>query len=333
MPKQQHQRTRYRERVWALLALVILVFFMAPMGPTVEASVLTAAAVISSGCGHPSPIVAGTTADTSIPTDPAVAGGETARAYRVHVPAGYVPDRAAALVLAFHGYGGTSAGMEELTGFSVLADQEGFIAVYPQGVSDYEGHPFWASVGRGDYGVDDVRFVGDLLDALARDFCIDRARIYATGFSNGGAMTGRLACRLDDRIAAFAPVSGNFFEPDEGCHPHRPVPILEIHGTGDRVVTYYGIPESVSPRWPLPSIPQWLRAWAARDSCAPEPTPFLSDDTVTGMAWPHCARSGTVIHYRMEGGGHDWPAQIAGRTTAALLWDFFQSHPLPDTLS
>jgi polyhydroxybutyrate depolymerase len=281
------------------------------------------------GCSHAAPIAPGTSADETIPTDPAIAGGETQRTYRVHLPAGYTPDRAVAVVLAFHGYGGTSAGMEELTGFSALADQEGFIAVYPQGVSDYEGHPFWASVGRGDYGVDDVRFVGNLLDALARDFCIDRTRIDATGFSNGGAMTGRLACRLDDRIAAFAPVSGNFYEPDEGCHPHRPVPILEIHGTADRVVSYYGVPEYVSPRWSRPSIPQWLRGWAARDACAPEPETFLSDGDATGIAWPGCARDGTVIHYRMEGGDHDWPVAIHGRTTAAIMWDFFQAHPLP----
>jgi polyhydroxybutyrate depolymerase len=232
-------------------------------------------------------------------------------------------------VLAFHGYGGTGAGLEESAGLIPLADQEGFIAVYPQGVSDYEGQPFWASVGRGDYGVDDVQFVRDLLDTVERDFCVDPARIYATGFSNGGAMTGRLACRMSDRIAAFAPVSGNFYEPDEGCHPNRPVPMMEFHGTGDHVVSYYGVPESVSPRWPLPSIPQWLRAWAARDGCAPEPTTSLDDGAVTGMAWDGCAGSGAVIHYRIEGGEHAWPPSIGGRPAAAIMWEFFQAHPLP----
>ena len=268
-------------------------------------------------------------AGRAIPIDPAIAGGETQRIYRLHVPAAYTQDRAAPLVLAFHGYGETDTELESFAGLTSLADQEGFIAVYPQGVSDYEGQPFWASVGRGDYGVDDIRFVGDLLDTVEREFCVDPARIYATGFSNGGAMTGRLACRMSDRIAAFAPVSGNFYEPDEGCHPNRPVPVLEFHGTGDRIVSYYGIPESISPRWPLPSIPQWLRAWAARDGCTPEPTTFIDDGPVTGMAWEGCGGSGAVIHYRIAGGGHEWPPAIGGRPAAAIMWEFFQSHPLP----
>jgi polyhydroxybutyrate depolymerase len=325
------RRARMRERCSQIGGLLLTCAVVAVVigGAAPTPAVAAAPDAASPGCGLTSPFAAGVSEDTTLPADPVISGGETERAYRVHLPVRYTPDRAVPLVLAFHGYTGTDAGMEAMSGLSTLADEQGFVAVYPQGVSDYTRQPFWASVGRGDYGVDDVRFVGDLLDALERTYCIDPARIYATGFSNGGAMVGRLACRLSDRIAAFAPVSGNFIEPDEGCRPSRPVPILEIHGTADRVVSYYGVPESINPRWPLPSILQWLRGWAARDGCAPEPTTFLDDGAVTGLAWPGCAGGGAVIHYRLEGGGHEWPTQIGGRSTAGLLWDFFLAHPLP----
>jgi len=250
---------RRMPRTCALPALALLLALLPLPGLASSAVPQAAAAAIAPGCGLPSAIPAGTSVDAANPIDPAVALGETRRSYRVHVPAGYQADRAIPVVLALHGYGGTNADMESYTGFSTLADQDGFIAVYPQGISGYDGQPSWASVGRGDYGVDDVRFVSDMLDALEGGLCVDTRRIFATGFSRGGAMVGRLACRLSDRIAAFAPVSGNFYEPDEGCHPHRPLPILEIHGTADSIVSYYGLPKYIDPKWPLPSVPQWLR--------------------------------------------------------------------------
>lgn len=301
------------------------------MIPTAAAST-TGSFVLSAptaGCGRQSTASPGTTVDATIPADPALSAGERTRAYRVHLPASYAPGDTFPVVLAFHGYSGDSAGMERMTGFSALADQGRFIAVYPQGLTGIDGQPFWASVGTVDLGIDEVRFVSDLLDALESAFCIDTARIYATGFSNGGAMAAFLACRLSDRIAAFAPVSGNFYAPRDGCFPTRPVAILDIHGTADRVVTYYGVPEAINPRWPLPSIPMWLREWAARDNCTDEPTLFSDGPGVTRMEWISCTTDVAITHYRIDGGGHEWPAALHGRPVAAVMWDFFQAHPLP----
>jgi polyhydroxybutyrate depolymerase len=290
---------------------------------------LPAPASPTPGCGREPSVRPGTTADETIATDPAIAAGQNSRAYRVHIPTSYAADDAYPVMLVFHGYGGGAADMESVTGFSALADEDQFIAVYPQGLTDIYGVPFWASSGTIDLGIDEVQFTNNLLDILEADFCIDTTRIDATGFSNGGAMAGLLACQLSDRIAAFAPVSGNFYAPQGGCNPDRPIPILEIHGAADQIVPYYGIPESVNPRMPLPSIPTWLRAWATRDNCADEPTTSASDASVTTMEWGGCAANGTVIHYRIEGGGHNWPPSLQGRSVAAVLWDFFQAHPLP----
>jgi polyhydroxybutyrate depolymerase len=233
-------------------------------------------------------------------------------------------------MLIFHGFGGNDVGMERSTGFSQLADQEDFIAVYPQGLPHGDGgKPFWADVGPIDYGIDDALFVSDVLNDLQAKFCVDSRRIYATGFSNGGGMTNLLACRLAGRIAAFAPVSGDFYAIPAGCHPGRPVPILDFHGTADPVLPYNGISINMNPAWPLPAIPRWLQDWAARDSCAHAPATFLRESRITGEQWTGCQGNAIVVHYRIEGGGHAWPPPIGGRSGAAVIWSFFQSHPLP----
>jgi polyhydroxybutyrate depolymerase len=286
--------------------------------------------VATTGCGKPSAVPLDTTGLRTIVADPEVSNGATTRTYLVHVPASYRPNTPVPAILAFHGYGGTAAGMERGSGFSILSEQRGFLAVYPQGLPFGDNPaPFWASAGPVDFGIDEIPFVTNLLNDLQSNFCVDAHRIYATGFSNGGGMTGYLACRLAGRIAAFAPASGNFYDIPGHCHPSRPAPILDFHGTADDVVPYDGISASQSPYWPLPSIPEWLAAWAARDGCSSGPIIFLQTTGVTGERWTVCRGQSEVFHYRLNGVGHTLPASINGTSTPLLMWNFFKSHPLP----
>lgn len=280
------------------------------------------------GCGHASPVAPGTSADLAVAADPARARGRRDRIYRVHVPTAYRPDRPLPAVLVFHGHGATAAGMESATGFSRLADREGFLAVYPQALPDVHGWTFWDSAEQGDYGIDDVQYVANVLDAVQRTWCVAPRQIYATGFSNGGGLVGLLACRLAGRIAAFAPVSGSFPDTPGGCHPARPVPILDIHGAADRTVPYDGTTHLWNEVSLLPPIPVWLWGWAARDSCTSGPDVFLQSDGVTGERWTGCRGDATVVHYRLADGGHAWPVTIDGSAGSAVIWDFFAQHPL-----
>lgn len=280
----------------------------------------------SAGCGKAPPSAAGNSDDETM-----ISGGLT-RGYRLHIPAGYQADRGQALVLDFHGHGAQDYGEEAYSGFSVLADKDDFIVVYPQGTIGPDGQTGWASGGSIDPAINDVFFVSDLLNHLQSILCIDAQRIYAAGISNGGGMTGLLACQLSGRIAAFAPVAGAFYPIVGGCHPDRAVPILEFHGTADPLVTYTGVP-----RVSLPPIPQWLQGWATRDGCTGGPTIFFKKAEVTGEQWTGCQGGATVVHYRIDGGGHTWPGAfnipLLGYTThtinaTALMWQFFQAHPL-----
>lgn len=285
--------------------------------------------VQTTGCGLASAIRPGTSANITIPVNPAISEGNRTRMYRVHVPVGYQPKHPIAVVLVFHGAGGSAAGMERGSGFSAQADQHDFLAVYPQGLPNgVGGRAFWASVGPIDYGIDDVSFVSNVLDDLQKQFCIDPTRIYATGFSNGGGLTGFLACRLAGRIAAFTPLSGNFYNPPGGCNPGRPVAILDFHGTADPILPYNGVSASQNPAWSLPAIPQWLQQWAARDGCATGPTIFYNVAPVVGEQWTHCRGNVSIVHYRTDGGGHASPPPINGQSVAAVIWQFFRQYTL-----
>ncbi len=255
-------------------------------------------------------------------------GGQM-RKYRIHVPAGYRADQPAALVLGFHGNGSTADTFEGYSGFSAVADREGFIAVYPQGAGEIPTWEIDAVTNNHD-----VQFVRDLIALLETRCSIDPARIYATGHSRGGGMANRLACDLSDRISAIGPVSG-FYPPEGGCDPARGVAIIAFHGDSDPVVPYNGIGNQNAPpaayfSFGIP-IPQWASAWGARNGCASGPSSILDETYLTGQAWSGCRDGADVVLYTIPGGGHGWPGGFtasAGVLSATqMIWDFFEAHP------
>jgi polyhydroxybutyrate depolymerase len=281
----------------------------------------------SRGCGPRPPLRAGSSGNLVVAADPALAGGAARRTYRVHVPTGYRPGTAVPALLFFHGSGGSATDMDATSGFSELADRRGFLAVYPQGLGD-PGRAFWATEGRINDGVDDLRYTADLLDDLQRRLCVDPARIYAGGFSAGGGMANWLACELAGRIAAFASISGGFSTEPGGCHPSRPASILDLHNTGDPIVPYAGSPPSNDSPFRVPSVPTWLAGWAQRDGCDPDYDEFFGSRTVTGMRWSGCRGGAEVVAYRIAATMHAAPRTVAGKPVASLVWDFLSAHRL-----
>jgi polyhydroxybutyrate depolymerase len=300
-----------------------------PSPPSGRAARDPATRIDSEGCGRRPPVRPGGSGDLDLPADPAVSAGATRRTYRVHVPAGYRPDRPVPAVLLLHGNGGSAADLDDVSGLSELADRRGFLAVYPQGISVGVGRPFWAGAGRVEAGVDDLRFTADLLDDLQARLCVDPARVAAAGYSAGGGVTALMACELAGRVASVAVVSGALYTEPGACQPSRPIPVLAIHGTNDEVVPYGGRRPTVE--WPLPMLPMptWLAEWATRDGCPGDAAVFLDTAEVTGVRWSGCRDGTEVVHLRINGGNHQAPRTIAGRPFAQVVWEFFAAHPLP----
>src|SRR5436309_3002045 len=181
--------------------------------------------------------------------------GARQRSYRLFVPPAYDGRARLPLVLDLHPSGGTSAGQARISGFEDVAVREGFAVASLQA----EGGRWNVPVD--DKRADDVAYVNDVIDHVANQLCTDLSRVYATGFSGGARMSSLLACKLNGRIAAIAPVSGlRWPGPCEG----RPVPVLTFHGLADMQNTYDGKAAGRGAEW-MESVPEALAGWARHD--------------------------------------------------------------------
>ena len=270
------------------------------------------------------------------------------RTLRLYVPAGH--SEPLPVVLVLHGGGGTGGGMEWLTrrGFNRIADRDGAIAVYPDGIDHGWNDGRSANRSAADAAVDDAGFLRALPLELAMLHPIDRARLYVPGISNGGMMSYRLACDAAQVFAAAAPVAANMAMEREGkCRPARAVPMLIMDGVDDPIMPWKGGPIRVlwMTRGTVLSAEESAARWLALDHCgafAPQPVIEANpaDGTAAALRSARCAADTEVRLYEIRGGGHTWPrgepylsSHIVGRVSQALdanetIWAFFREHAL-----
>jgi len=260
------------------------------------------------------------------------------REYLLYVPRSYDRTRPTPLVISMHGGAMWPAAQMETSQWNTVADQYGFIAVYPSGVSG-RGPRAWRA-GGGPGQEQDVRFISELIDTLGASYNIDPDMIYANGLSNGGGMAFVLSCTLSDRVAAVGVVATAIFLPWSACTDRRPVPMIAFHGTADRPVPYHGGTSWAAPG-SFPDIPAWVASWARRNRCAPNPLDSAVAMDVTRRAYTNCADDAAVVLYTIKGGGHTWPGGMplpewfVGPNSSAidatsLMWTFFRQHRLRD---
>ena len=200
--------------------------------------------------------------------------------------------------------------------------------------------------------VSDIQFISDLIDSLQSAYCIDTTRIYATGKSNGGGFVSALACdsKLSSQIAAFAPVSGAFYEVANGtmpldgtCMPSRSIPILEFHGQTDDTIPYNGNTNRTyhHQRFQLPPIPSWLEEWASLDGCEEGTlgnSTFLFDGVVNKTTWTCNGSDDIVTGYWIKGLNHSWPSTEPNDDSryptvlnaSSIILEFFGNYTLID---
>ena len=243
----------------------------------------------------------------------------TQRTALVHVPGDTQPGQALPLVLALHGYGSSGPRMEPYSGFSSVADRYGFLVVYPSSSGRY-----WNSTAAPGQA-NDVRFLAELIDQLEQTMCVDPQRVFAAGVSNGGSMVALAACELSSRITAIASVSGDYSR-QPPCRPARPVSVLEIHGTADQVVPYFGKPA----RRTTDGVPPFVDGWVARDECGLAARSGSLAPRARWYQWGGCAGAVRVEHIRISGGRHQWPGATppdpgppSTFCGACAIWQFF----------
>ena len=255
------------------------------------------------------------------------------RTYQLYVPPAYKGTARVPLVFDFHGFGSNAVRQMAYGNFKPEANANDFLIVAPDGQDSPGGRHF--SFGTEAGLQNDLTMVQSLLSHIEATLCVNASRVYATGMSDGGAMTSLLACTAADKFAAFAPVAVIIYC---ASAKSRAVPLISFNGTADPVVPYNGGAVHCCGGIVLKSKPVAMADWAAHDHCNPKFTDKRLGSEVVRRTWTGCAKSSTVVHYIIQGGGHTWPGSIPlprlGLTTkqvdaSAEIWKFFSAYSLP----
>jgi polyhydroxybutyrate depolymerase len=249
--------------------------------------------------------------------------GDVARSFVLYAPENLDAHQPAPLVIAAHGFAMTGDTMYKVTGFAELAEQEGFVAVFPEGASF--GKPW--NVGTGTSGsvaglnspTDDQAFIDAIMDFVDDDQCLDRSHVFVTGFSMGGYFANETGCLRTD-LAGIAPHSGGSH--DLSACPGAQRPVILFHGMVDGVVQYEANALVTRDRW------------LARNGCSAE---FEAESVEGGSCeyYKGCAEHAQVAlcHFdEMEhkwAGGNDptyWYGDPDRASAAQLAWKFWRTY-------
>lgn len=250
------------------------------------------------------------------------------RTYTLYLPENLPAD--APLVLVLHGYGQTVK--PEKYNMMPTADRYGFAVCYPQGEKDGKGKPSW-NVGyacQQGYKVDDVKFLCTLAKHLQKKYKLSKPHTFCTGMSNGGEMCYLLAYERPDVFAAVASISGLTMEwMYKTCQTKRPIPLMEVHGTEDRVSEWNGDLENKGGWGAYVSVPLAVGVWVAHNRCTTYACDTLPIKNTTNghrvIAHRYSqGKNGTQVWlYQVMNGKHSWGTDDLD--TAEEIWKFFSA--------
>lgn len=241
--------------------------------------------------------------------------GGGGRPAEVLFPAGFDNTREVPLIIALHGYGGDKDEVGRYFSLKRDIDHRDFILISPEGTRDTFGSRFWNATDGccNAFGsnVNDSAYLRGLIEEALQRFRIDRGRIYAAGYSNGGFMAYRLACDSADYITGIFSLAGGTFKDAARCQPSRPVQILQLHGTADQTIGYNG--GSAYPTAPAhPGALETVTHWAGYNGC--QTTPVMLDSTAvnavtveqaTVQGFNACPADGQVELWTLPGAPHN----------------------------
>ncbi len=241
------------------------------------------------------------------------------RTYLLHIPPSYNPASPMPLVIGLHRGGSFSwYGLEQMSQLIFTSNSSGFLLVYPEGIK-YMRTRTWNAGGCCGYAsamnINDVSFISAMIDSLKLNYNIDTNRIYATGISNGGLMSYRLACELSHRIAAIAVITGTLEDNTYSCTPSRPVPIIQFHSVLDSNIYMAGGYSQGASGYSFQPVNYGLNKFSNINSCAipPDSTYHTSGSTFYYKKhWKNCQCATEHILYVTGNGGHSWPGGVTG---------------------
>lgn len=289
--------------------------------PTASVAVSLLLGASLAGCGSD-----GASDDDVVPdaavVRPTVYGG--ARPATLQTPGELEAGRTYPLTLVLHGYSANGFVQQAYLQLGDLAQAETRFVLAPDGTVDSNNRQFWnadpACCDFGNTGVDDVAYLGGLIDAVSADWPIDPKRIQVVGHSNGAFMAYRLACERADVISAIAALAGGAASTASTCTPSRPVNVLHIHGTMDETISYQAGGRGLGA---VASATQW----AGHDGCTGPRAAGARKDLDGSLAGTEtqtesfggCPAEGAVDLWTIEDGSHT-PSWSSSWRPELLAW-------------
>ena len=256
--------------------------------------------------------------------------GDVTRTFVLYAPPAARRSAVAPLLLAFHGTGESGAAFRAVAGLDAVAAREGWVVVYPDAaVGNWAEGCGCTAADR--LGVNDTGFVRALIDSVAARVPVDRDRVFAAGFSQGGLFVHRLACELADQVAAVASVAAPMSAVlAPRCAPGRPVSVMVLQGTLDDAYPYEG--EGRGSRAVLGARAA-AGFWRALDRCPDSRSVRELPDTapdgtrVLEERWPGCDQATEVALVTVDGGHHTWSPSRDLSTAETLVAFFLRAAP------
>lgn len=253
------------------------------------------------------------------------------RVSKLYVPTAYDDQSEFPLVVLLHGLGGNGTEILQSSGLIAEANDPNhpFFIVSPTAtVQDLFSATEWNEGVNPLHTIDDVSYISALIDSVMVNYNINPERIYCTGFSDGGFMTNRLACELNNRIAAFASVGGTRASSID-CNPDRGIPVFHIHGNADEVVGYDGNNLFGSPFLAslFISVDELIYNWTNANTCIADIAGINLGENTEAYYYAACDDASEVWLYKVNGGNHEWNIS-ADFNTAEVIWDFFDRFSL-----
>jgi poly(3-hydroxybutyrate) depolymerase len=273
-----------------------------------------------------------TAPSTCTASQPAPAAGERtvtmqhggrSRRYILHVPSGLTTGTALAVVFDLHGAGGSGSQQKGMSGFSSIADQEKFLAIFPDGIDGYWNVDDTCCGTAGKERIDDVGFIRAIIDELSAESCIDAKRIYVSGFSNGGGLAHRMGCDAADIIAAIAPTGTDLRT--QPCNAVRPISMMEVRGMADSLEPYEG--GLVGPpggQYDSPGAQGSLALWADINQCTGTPTTIEK----YCESYTQCADGVETDLCSLPNVDHSPYGNSLGFNVARVAWSMFKRQPM-----
>lgn len=271
------------------------------------------------------------------------------RDYLIHIPVNYSPQKTYPLVIIVHGAFSSASAFAEVTGFVELADKEGLVVLYPNGVGIFGFLRHWNAGFCCAYAaknkIDDTGYLKQIIDNALKKLPIDRDKVFLVGFSNGGMLVHRFAAEYPNYPRSVAIVSATVGAIDADTEtewklkpPETPVSVFLAHGKADGSIPYEGGSRRGSNgKLSFYSFKQSVEFWLNTNQCSQaSETRYTQENAVEIKSWEDCTKSKNVVKISLANWNHRWPGlyhtsrlapddSLFNYDLTREIWEFFKA--------